>query len=401
MTQAALELRILTGLHAMAAAPWTDANTPLSLGHGPDNDVILRDAPFERAELRQHADEFELLIDDQVLTITQGQPVQGDPLTWIIQSNDAAWPTQWHNATRLHLKSMQSETAEALPLSTLTLTSDNTPLPDARHPLETDDLQEVMMDSPLVESPVSTSRAWPRYAAWSLFLLCTGATLLYLHALKTEQGTAVQAQINPAPITSAAQDVTVETLEQLLKDAGWSEQVGVKAGSQGGFRLLGVVNSMDDVEQVVHLLSSQTRRIEPHVLTQLEFEQRVNGLQTELPEGIRVFADTGGRILLQVNQAQRAQIKPTRDLLLAEIPEARDVEVVTAGKRVPAYTSAAGGWSLPPIASVHSGENAYVMLTNGHKVLPGGSLAKLTLSSIEDGTLVLQAPNGQLLRVNR
>ena len=105
--------------------------------------------------------------------------------------------------------------------------------------------------------------------------------------------------------------------------------------------------------------------------------------------------------LLQVNQAQRAQIKPTRDLLLAEIPEARDVEVVTAGKRVPAYTSAAGGWSLPPIASVHSGENAYVMLTNGHKVLPGGSLAKLTLSSIEDGTLVLQAPNGQLLRVNR
>jgi hypothetical protein len=109
----------------------------------------------------------------------------------------------------------------------------------------------------------------------------------------------------------------------------------------------------------------------------------------------------GGRILLQAKKDQQGQLKPTRQMLLAEIPEAREVEIVTAGERIPVHTTAAGGWTLPAIASVHSGENGYVMLANGRKVLPGGSLAKLTLSSIEDGTLVLQAPNGQLLRVNR
>lgn len=57
----------------MAAAPWENPSSGLSFGHARDNDVILRDAPFERADITQIAEGFQITINDQVFLVQEGQ----------------------------------------------------------------------------------------------------------------------------------------------------------------------------------------------------------------------------------------------------------------------------------------------------------------------------------------
>lgn len=399
MTKVSLELRILSGLHATAVAPWEDAGEKMSFGHGFDNDVILRDAVFEHAELIRLPNGFELVIDDQLFPVSESQVIRVESLAWVIQPKHASWPTKWHDAPRLPLSSIppsqESETDKMLVPST------GAQALEQFNSQRKEDTQEVMLESPLVNLSISKPSPWKRYVGWSLALVFAGCLLIAMPWIQTGQSGTPLSQLALKPTPPTHNEVSLHALEQILEKSAWSSQVRIAQGSNGTFRLLGVVDTMDDVDQIILLLSSKTRRIEPQVLTQIEFEQRVNNLHSKLPEGIRASAQAGGRILLQANKFQHAELKPVRQMLLTEIPEALEIDISTTGERIPVQTAKAGDWSLPAIASVHSGENAYVMLANGRKVLPGGSLAKLTLSSIEDDTLVLQAPNGQLFRVNR
>jgi hypothetical protein len=391
VSQETLELRILSGLHAMAAAPWENPGVGLSFGHAVDNDVILRDAPFERAEIMAHTDGFQISIGDQVFVVKEGQIAQIDALVWVVQASHASWPSTWKDATRLTVPSSSTQDVASLEAQALEP-------PSAVMPVEAPDRP---IESPLVDASLGTP-AWPkRRLGWALLAVALGGVWFAWPWWPFGQGGLTTSQAVPKPTTAAQQDVSLQVLVQLLRDSNWTDRVRIAQGPNGTYRLWGVVDSMDDMDQVIQLLANKTRRIQPQILTQIEFEQRVNLLYKNLPPSIRAVALSGGRVQLQVNQATDADVQAARDLLMVEIPEALEINILTGGEKNPVQLANVGDWSLPAIASVHSGENAYVMLTNGRKVLPGGKLAKLTLSSIEDDTLVLQAPNGQLLRVNR
>ncbi len=375
----------------MAAAPWENPSSGLSFGHARDNDVILRDAPFERADITQIAEGFQITINDQVFLVQEGQITRIDALVWVVQPSHATWPSKWQDATRLTL-----QTASAQEIASQGAQA--TEPPQAVLP---DPAPDAPIESPLVDVPRGKTPSPKRPLAWALAALCLGGVWFALPWLPFGQVGMTTSQAVPKPAAPPPPDVSMQVLVQLLKDSNWTDRVRIAQGPKGTYRLWGVVDSMDDVDQVVQLLANKTRRIEPQILTQIEFEQRVNLLQKNLPQGIRALALAGGRVQLQVNPSANADIQAARDLLMVEIPEALEINILTGGEKIPVQMAKVGDWSLPAIASVHSGENAYVMLANGRKVLPGGSLAKLTLSSIEDDTLVLQAPNGQLLRVNR
>ncbi len=390
-----MQLRILSGLHAQAHVPMPEAGQTLRMGRNVDNDVILRDAPFEEAELQLVPTGCQLTLGGHTVEVAQGLAMQIASLAWVVQPAHAPWPLQWDNALRLDT-ALASTTDESI-LGDAADSSETSP-PPRRPTLATDSTPE----SPLVQMPEPAPRPWLRYGAWA----CSMGLVVGLFAWSPWLSGPQQAAMQATPADSTARDkpadVSVAELEKLLKDAGWGDTVRVKPPVQGVFALLGVVNDMEQVDEVLRLLSNKTRRIQPGVLTQAEFEQRLNALQPQLPEGLRLSAQPGGRILLQATAASKNQLTPTRQWLLAEVPEASGVDLTspsdTDSRKI---FSGHGRWDLPTIVSVQSGANGYVMLANGNKVLPGGYLDTLKLSSIEDDTLVLQDNSGQLLRVKR
>jgi hypothetical protein len=249
--------------------------------------------------------------------------------------------------------------------------------------------------------PEPAPKPWLRYGSWAFSLLVVLGLAIWSPWQTGPNEAVVQATAPETSASSNLAEVSVAELQKLLKDAGWADKVRVKPAVQGVFNVLGVVDNMEQVDEVVGLLSIKTRRIQPNVLTQSEFEQRLKSLQQEMPDGLRISAQAGGRILLQAAAAQKNKITPTRQWLLAEVPEASGVDVAGPGETGQGIFKGGGRWDLPTIISVQSGANGYVLLANGNKVMPGGYLAKLKLSSIEDDTLVLQDNSGQLLRVNR
>ncbi len=397
MTQELLQLRILSGLHAQASVPMPEIDQVLRIGRGVDNDVILRDAPFEQAELKLLTNSCQLLLDGEIFEAAKGLAMQIGTLAWVVQPTHASWPIQWHDALRIDAAKTSTATATE-PMVALSSAVGEQVTPPQKIALATAPTPE----SPLVLMPEPAPKPWLRYGALACSLLLVLGLAMW-SPWQTGQDEAVVKTTTPdASAGSSLAEVSVAELQKLLKDAGWGDKVRVKPPVQGVFSLLGVVDDMEQVDEVVRLLSIKTRRIQPNVLTQFEFEQRLKSLQQEMPEGLRVSAQTGGRILLQAATAQKSQINPTRQWLLAEVPEASGIDVAGPGETGQrGMFKGNGRWDLPTIISVQSGANGYVMLANGNKVMPGGFLAKLKLSSIEDDTLVLQDHSGQLLRVNR
>lgn len=390
-----MQLRILSGLHKQANVPMPKAGQVLRIGRGVDNDVILRDAPFEQAALKLLASGCQLLLDGETFEAAEGRAMQIATLAWVVQPNDDSWPIEWHDALRLDA-TRPSIKVEPI-VGTASFADEQ-----VRFPTKTVLPTDTITESPLVSMPEPAPTSWLRYGSLASSLLLVLGVVMW-SPWQTSPNEAVVKAATPAASTGAGlAEVSVTELQKLLKDAGWADRVRVKPPVQGVFGLLGVVDDMEQVDEVVRLLSIKTRRIQPNVLTQSEFEQRLKSLQQEMPEGLRVSAQTGGRILLQAATAQKSQINPTRQWLLAEVPEASGIDVAGPGETGQrGIFKGNGRWDLPTIISVQSGANGYVMLANGNKVMPGGFLAKLKLSSIEDDTLVLQDHSGQLLRVNR
>ena len=385
MTKALLQLRILSGLHAQASLPMPEAGQVVRIGRGVDNDVILRDAPFEQAELTLLASGCQVLLDGETFEVAEGVAMQVTSLAWVVQPSQASWPIQWLDAVHLDKANKPPTTTEpvvsAPPIATLTTVS--TP------------------QSPLVFMPEPAPKSMLRYGSWAFSLLLVLGLAIWNPWITEPQEAAVKATAPDASASSNLAEVSVNELQKLLKDAGWGDKVRVKPPVQGVFNVLGVVDNLEQVDEVVGLLSIKTRRIQPNMLTQSEFELRLKSLQQEMPEGLRISAQAGGRILLQADAAQKNNITSTRQWLLAEVPEASGIDVPGPGETSQGIFKGGGRWDLPTIISVQSGANGYVLLANGSKVMPGGYLAKLKLSSIEDDTLVLQDNSGQLLRVNR
>jgi hypothetical protein len=395
VTQELLQLRILTGLHAQASMPMPEEGQVLFFGRSVDNDVILRDAPFEKAELKQLASGCQLVLGGETFQVTDGLVMQIATLAWVVQPSNTSWPIQWDNALRLDSSKPPSaaESTDSPPSAI-----DELVAPPEKTTLAIDTTHE----SPLVHMPEPAPKPWKQFGLWACSL---GLVVSLVIWNLWETGPHEAALKNTASDKSTEDnlaEISLADLQKLLKEAGWSDKVRVKPSVQGVFSLQGVVEDMEQVDEVLRLLSIKTRRIQPNVLTQSEFEQRLGSLQQEMPNGMRISAQTGGRILLQAAAAQKDKIAATRQWLLAEVPEASGVDVAGPGETGQrGIFKGDGRWDLPTIISVQSGANGYVMLANGNKVMPGGYLAKLKLSSIEDDTLVLQDHSGQLLRVNR
>ena len=303
MTKALLQLRILSGLHAQASLPMPEAGQVVRIGRGVDNDVILRDAPFEQAELTLLASGCQVLLDGETFEVAEGVAMQVTSLAWVVQPSQASWPIQWLDAVHLDKANKPPTTTEpvvsAPPIATLTTVS--TP------------------QSPLVFMPEPAPKSMLRYGSWAFSLLLVLGLAIWNPWITEPQEAAVKATAPDASASSNLAEVSVNELQKLLKDAGWGDKVRVKPPVQGVFNVLGVVDNLEQVDEVVGLLSIKTRRIQPNMLTQSEFELRLKSLQQEMPEGLRISAQAGGRILLQADAAQKNNITSTRQWLLAEV----------------------------------------------------------------------------------
>ena len=401
----AVQLRVLSGLHAGAAVLLEASHSPsLTLGPSPDHDVVLRDAPGQ-AELVWRESTWWWCEPG----FEQALPMDGawtwGPVHFSLASPQAPWrmPQAWL-FERLPVADALDDEASAVNQVASPALSD---LPDANDPQDPvskavpgegsrrHDLGQVP-----ARAPASLGQ---RLGVALLALLGASVALVWWmstwDAGSTTRATGAAAVSPQVAAANTVMDVT--RLMDVLQSKGYSDFVRVKVHEDGRPILLGVVADDDALDQLLAEVSQVTRRIVLNVITDSEFKLRVQGLQVTAPAGVKLNAQPVGLLALQLGKEGASTESDVLAWANAELPEA--VHVYMAGSETarskailaehPQARTAAG----PRIKAILGGSNPYVLLATGEKWLPGGVAQGWTLLSIEADELLLQNAKGEQL----
>jgi type III secretion system YscD/HrpQ family protein len=314
------ELRLLSGVHAGASLSLSPGER-LTIGRSRNCDVVLHDAPFDQASLEARSEGWVWLEPDGTRQlIPRGQGLTAGGLVLTVQSAGETWSA----ATELPIAWTRPESGSAqagVSLPAAIELADNGVgeggVSASFGSAAAGTLNESQAAAPLAadhagESPaqvaieVARSRSSARRSkAW---LLAPGAVLVGLAwyasgltdpLLGLFRGAPVELPVEAAPLSPAVasgQDLA-RVLERITA-AGFNDVVRAALRRDGRIEVTGVLESVDEQDQVVQLLSPERRWVALALLTQAEFAERVRDAARGLPEGLNAEALTGGRIRL-------------------------------------------------------------------------------------------------------
>jgi len=313
-----LELRLLSGVHAGASLSLSPGES-LTIGRSRNCDVVLHDAPFEQARLEASAEGWIWLEPDGTRqTIPRGQGLSAGPLVLTVQPTGESWS----GATDLPIAWVRPEAGDgkssgAFPPSTSAadISTDGEglgPNSEGAPPASPGDLPEAI--PPVADNTagslepvaVAASQAGRSPGGNRVWLLAPGAILVGLawyaagltHPfLRMFRATPVELPVAaaPAPATGADAQDLARVVERIAA-AGFNDVVRVALRPDGRIEVTGVLESVDEQDQVIQLLSPERRWLALALLTQAEFGERVRDAARLLPEGFGAEALPGGRI---------------------------------------------------------------------------------------------------------
>jgi hypothetical protein len=389
------QLRVLSGWHQGACVDLNTAAGELSLGSDVTNDVVLRDAPFAQARVLWQTGTWRLAQDDAVLELPHGQALAWTTLRLVIDESSAPW--DYPNAQPWPVPASIDEPVDlalAAPERTEALAAEPIqPLPDNT------------VSGP--EGMAIHGASWlrrmgqRRSARLGLVGLCSMLTVAAVAAWTQLHHQTPQALPPNLPLEMATPHLVDQAqLQAVIEKAGLKDVVRVEKADGQRHALLGVVQDQDQLEALLRDVMVLTRKVIPHLLVQREFEAHVQSLQSLLPPGMQIAAEAGGQVWLTSDRHEASELQEAVALVRRELPEAVQVRTGTGMPR-PALAQISPMAGLPPIVAFQSGPQAYVLLANGERILPGGQLKHLRLIRIEDQALVLEDAEGQTRRFER
>ncbi len=432
-----LQLRVLSGMHEGAVVPLT-ADLPLTLASSGQSQVLLRDAPGA-AELHQTSTawlwrepDFEHPIEpsqawcwgEVVLALAPAEQPWPETLPELIFSRPKAQPPAPALAAASTDKPEPQAQAEA----------GQSPLDAATGEAAAAAVAEAVA-GPQARAPKS-ARASAAPRAWRLLgfsLLGLGLVMLVLLALLMGTRSSTRPPATGQPM-EAVPPVNLALVNKAIADLGLSAEVKAKLREDGRLIVRGVVPENEQLEALTQAVARYTRRYTPLLLTQPEFERRIQALQLNLPEGIQALSEPGGLLVLQ-GQHAAVNWPLARQLADSELPEAVAVshrvvgvsEVqrewrdsrqalglsrlgsptapaapentgATAAPRAPAPVPPP---ALPEVAVVVGGPRPYLVLAEGGKWLPGGKIKDVELESIDNQFIVFKDSQGRAFQKPR
>ena len=401
-----LQLRVLAGLHEGAVVALSDSSTTWLLGRGPDAAVLLRDAPGQ-AQLSGQGSVWTWRDEDFEQVLQPGQAWRWGPLVLALASADQPWPDAWPEL----VFDRQPEPPAAQTDASLNESADQAPPPEASL------AEPAATEAQLGSMPPATAAAAQRalglmqrlasrplrliaVAAFAIVFIMVVLVSLLLGTGKAQSSTAVLPQVAPAP-------VDLDRIKRIIAGMGLVESVDVKLRQDGRLLLRGVVTDNEQLESLITAVSRQARRYTPQLLTQSEFESRALALAVNLPDGIDVFAEPDGLLVLQARR-DNVDWSLARQLVDVDLPEVVGVEYRPQAKEevvqprsqvaninaAPSTSPRVAMPALPAFAVVVGGARPYVVLADGRKWQPGGKINSLLLVAIDDQSIVFEDARG-------
>jgi hypothetical protein len=384
------QLRVLSGWHQGAFVDLPVAVGEWSVGTQETNDVVLRDAPFDQAQLLWGAHSWRLQADNTSLELPLGHSLACGELRLTVVSPDASWTPEkeqtWPTPSPDPALSKGEDTAQevATTNSPNTNTEASAPSDTLAHP-KTAWLQSTLKNR--------TAR---------LALLSMGSLLIVVAVVAMTQR---HRPSLPPPPSSTLQvpespAIDIDQLQAVVEAAGLGDVVRIEIANGQRYALRGVVQTQEQLENLMRDVMTLTRKVIPHLLVQNEFEAHVQSLQPLLPPDIQITAGAAGRVWLSSASQDPTALQEAIATVQRELPETVAIRNGLAPVQSAAVvaTQAAG---LPPIIALQGGPQSYVLLASGERVLPGGMLKNMRLLSVENQALVLEGPDGQIQKVER
>jgi len=390
------QLRVLSGWHQGACVDLPAGAGEWSIGSEETNDVVLRDAPFAKARLRWDDSAWQLHMDSQSLELPIGHALVWDALRLVIAAPQTSWDPQqeqpWPHLSptpeSLELPSSDTESSEALAAASTASTEPvNSQAPKGTAAGDASWLRRMVQKRSM------------RLGLVGLVGMLTVAAVAAWTQLHDQTATALPPSISqemptPPPISHAQ-------LQAVIQAAGLTDVVRIEKTNDQRHALWGVVQDQDQLESLLRDVMALTRKVTPHLLIQSEFEAHVQSLQSMLPPDTKITASAGGQVWLTNGQEDPSELLETIALVRRELPEAVKVSSGPVKLHPSAALPPAQVPGLPSILAFQSGPQAYVLLANGERILPGGQIRQWRLVSIENQALVLEDATGQTRRFER
>lgn len=315
---APFELRLLSGVHAGASLSLSPGES-LTIGRSRSCDVVLHDAPFEQARLEASSEGWLWLEPDGTRqAIPRGQGLTAGALVLTVQSTGESWsgatelPIAW---VRPESRDGDSSGASAPKANAADISADEEGLGALSESASSASLQESPETAPpvsdnaveslapvAIEAPPSGrslrgNRVWLVAPGVMLVGLAWYAAGLTDPFLRLFRATPIESPVAAAPAlaTGAVEQDLARVLERIAA-AGFNDVVRAALRPDGRIEVTGVLESVDEQDQVIQLLSPERRWLALALLTQAEFAERVRDAARLLPEGFGAEALSGGRI---------------------------------------------------------------------------------------------------------
>jgi len=435
---AALELRVLSGVHAGAQivlpALAAEGEATISIGPGLDHDVVLSDAPGS-AQLRGSKGVWKW----EEERFSHDMPSPGGWRWGVLTLSLSPPDARWTLPERLLFDRSVTE-AEGQPERSVPQASGTQdwalPVEDPGPPSTQGEASpgDAAVGDRATPDETDTPLARPRSGGVrKAALAIVGVTLLIAALVLLIRGSpdrtqSVQAMAPVAGTTVAQAMVDASAVKAALNAAGLDERVRLSPTADGRIRLSGVVADDDELDRAIAAVRRITSRIVQGILTQNEFKARVAAVQAEVPQPVRLRAEPVGRVLLLDSDRPGVDVPAIRSWLTRALPEALAIDTpapapiairpasversapmaapipvaVAAIPALPTPPPDEPPWpALPDIRLVMGGSNPYVVLASGEKWLPGGQVGGWLLTAIEAKALVLEDRLGRQLKSPR
>lgn len=408
LSGSAVQLRVVAGQHAGASVFLDITLTQnLTLGPGPDHDVVLRDAPSS-AQLVCRESVWWWCEPEFERPLSVDSSWKWGSVHFSMSQQLAPWetPSDWLFERLPVLGAWEGDLRPKDQVVVATQPSVG----------EVNDSQEPVFSAVPVGEVVGYGIAQEEHMSsvprgrWLtvpvLVLIGVGVALVWwLSAINI-------GPVVPAPVVALTPQATtinmvddVARLRSVVKETGFGDTVRVKTREDGRPILLGVVADDEALDQLLSVVAKVTRRIVLDVITEPEFKLRVQALQNTAAPGVQLNPLPIGLLEVQLKSDSASDWSDIQVWLRSELPEAV-VVYAAEQKRVSSkeplapksVTQVKGG---PEIKAVLGGTNPYVLLDNGDKWLPGGINQGWTLLSVDADALVLQNSKGESLRSPR
>lgn len=349
---AGLELRVLTGLHIGARALLA-GQSEFTIGSDPENDLILRDAPFESARIVLGGARWTWIEDDPAVEVLLacGQALRVGDLLFMLDEPGAAWVGAEQARVGFERPAASGAPREpATPASEQTHSGLGQPAQDASSLEAGGGLGPSRpADGSASSGSVGRSaqlRGEPKRQLSRFFgrpsVLVPGAAMVAIAVaawtlgadpwhrwLGEREPASPPVQTAPAAdqAPARADESDLERVNLAISTSGFADVVRASIRSDGRILVQGVVESDEDQELLLRSLLVERKWLAFGLLTQAEFRARVRELRRTLPPGFEIKELPEGRIDLSGLALEAGDIEQVRALVMRELPETTAVLV--------------------------------------------------------------------------